>query len=142
MKINIYIACHKQVQVLNDDIFHPVQVGTALKKDCFEQYLHDNTGDNISEKNQMYCELTAQYWAWKNEDADYYGLMHYRRYFSFDETKKEPYVQYDGMHAALAENKYDSAHIEQIVADTDFIMPVGEKMSETVYDQYKKSANQ
>lgn len=42
----------------------------------------DNTGDNISSKNKAYCELTTQYWAWKNIDADYYGFCHYRRFLS------------------------------------------------------------
>ncbi len=45
--------------------------------------LADNTGDHISNRNRFYCELTTQYWAWKNMDADYYGFCHYRRYFSF-----------------------------------------------------------
>ncbi len=46
----------------------------------------DNTGDNISEQQPFFSELTVQYWAWKNQEADYYGLCHYRRYLSF--TKK------------------------------------------------------
>ena len=41
----------------------------------------DNTGDNISELQPYFSELTVQYWAWKNQDADYYGLCHYRRLF-------------------------------------------------------------
>src|SRR5699024_4773412 len=40
-----------------------------------------NTGDNISLDNPRFCELTAVYWAWKNLDAGYIGLVHYRRYF-------------------------------------------------------------
>ena len=44
-------------------------------------YVGDDTGENISEKNPYYCELTGVYWAWKNLKADYIGLVHYRRQF-------------------------------------------------------------
>ena len=47
-----------------------------------EEMTPDNTGDNISLKNRSYCELTTQYWAWKNAEADYYGFCHYRRFFT------------------------------------------------------------
>lgn len=46
-------------------------------------FLNDNTGDHISHLNNHYCELTAQYWAWKNFEADYVGFYHYRRYLNF-----------------------------------------------------------
>lgn len=81
--IKIYVVCHKPSYVPPNPYLYPIQVGTALAKEALEGMLHDNEGDNISKKNKSYCELTAQYWAWKNEEADYYGFFHYRRYFSF-----------------------------------------------------------
>lgn len=81
--IKIYISCHKKCYLPKHDLLYPIQVGASISKTRFEGMLHDDKGENISEKNQSYCELTAQYWAWKNEDADYYGFFHYRRYMSF-----------------------------------------------------------
>lgn len=52
---------------------------------------HDDTGDNISCKKRCYCELTAQYWTWKNIQADYYGFFHYCRYLYPDIKTKQPY---------------------------------------------------
>ena len=58
----------------------------------------DNEGINISGKNVNYSELTALYWLWKNrllpeetyidgknDNAEYYGLFHYRRVLDITE---------------------------------------------------------
>ncbi len=48
--------------------------------------LFDNVGDNISSKNNMYSEMTAMYWIWKNAKKSFYvGLCHYRRHFVLTE---------------------------------------------------------
>lgn len=83
MNIKIMVAAHKPYWMPEDSVYLPVHVGKEGKDDI--GYQGDNTGENISKKNPNYCELTAIYWAWKNLDADYIGLVHYRRYF----TKKE-----------------------------------------------------
>ena len=82
-RIKILVACHKaDPNIRQDDIYMPIQVGKALHPELDLGFQCDNTGDNISEKNGSYCELTALYWAWKNlKDVDYIGLCHYRRYF-------------------------------------------------------------
>lgn len=80
MKTEIYVVTHKMARMPQDKMYIPVQVGFNDKN--FENYERDNTGDNISDKNASYCELTAQYWAAKNRDADVKGLVHYRRLFT------------------------------------------------------------
>lgn len=81
-EIKIGVACHKPAELPQNDLFVPIQVGAALAtKDLGIQ--RDDEGENISAKNPGYCELTAQYWLWKNAKADYYGLCHYRRFLCF-----------------------------------------------------------
>ena len=81
MDIKILVATHKKAHMPLDEMYLPVRVGNALAKDDFG-YTGDDSGDNISEKNPYFCELTALYWGWKNVKADYIGLAHYRRHFS------------------------------------------------------------
>ena len=78
-KISVIVAAHKQYQMPEDGIYIPVHVGAAGKDSI--GYTRDDSGENISEKNPNFCELTGIYWAWKNLDADYIGLAHYRRHF-------------------------------------------------------------
>ena len=79
-KIKIIVATHKKYQMPEETIYLPLQVGKEGKETI--GYQGDNQGENISEKNPYFCELTGLYWAWKNLDADYIGLVHYRRYFT------------------------------------------------------------
>lgn len=83
MNIKILVALHKPYWLPKDSCYFPLQVGAA-GKDSFG-IRRDDEGENISEKNPNFCELTALYWGWKHIDADYIGLCHYRRYF----TKRE-----------------------------------------------------
>ena len=75
----IYIAMHKPYAVPNDALYVPLQVGAEGKKPFGAA--RDNEGENISEKNPGYCELTGLYWLRCHAEADVVGLVHYRRYF-------------------------------------------------------------
>lgn len=84
--VKIIIATHKKYRMPDDPMYIPLHVGAEGKKDAEGRpldlgYVKDNTGDNISSLNASFCELTGLYWAWKNLDADYIGLVHYRRHF-------------------------------------------------------------
>lgn len=91
-RIKIFLSYHKNCDRIRSDILTPIHVGRAISSDStkkqLEDIIGDDTGDNISEKNQTFCELTAQYWAWKNCDADYIGFFHYRRHLAFNDVSK------------------------------------------------------
>ncbi len=105
-KIKIYILTHKKFDYEKSDLYEPLLNGSALLDEDFG-YTRDDTGDNISELNPYYAELTGQYWAWKNSDADIIGFCHYRRYFVKNIFMK----------------RLDENDVKLILKDHDIIMP-------------------
>ncbi|MBR3200196.1 MAG: DUF4422 domain-containing protein [Mogibacterium sp.] len=89
MSTQILAAAHNEKRVPDGTYCQPVMAGAALMcGDIPPGYLRDDTGDNISDRNPNFCELTAMYWAWKNLDTDIIGLCHYRRYFASPTDRK------------------------------------------------------
>ncbi|WP_319578632.1 DUF4422 domain-containing protein [uncultured Methanospirillum sp.] len=82
--VKIFQACHKPSTYIKNEIFQPIQLGKEISNVPLG-ILGDNTGDNISEKNVTYAELTGLYWMWKNDKVHtYLGLCHYRRILIFN----------------------------------------------------------
>lgn len=80
IKTKIIVAAHKPYWMPKDGLYQPIQLGAIGQPSIHPGWLRDDTGDNISDRNHTYCELTGLYWAWKHLNADVVGLCHYRRY--------------------------------------------------------------
>ena len=150
-KVKIFVVCHKPSYVPDNELLYPIQVGTELAETVLPDMLHDNEGENISQKNKSYCELTAQYWAWKNEEADYYGFFHYRRYFSFSDNMHLTEDEWGNIvYRKISKTCIDELHLnkndmEEFITQYDVIVPKkrklywlenGKKGQSTVYNEY------
>lgn len=92
----------------------PLEIGAA----CRDEHcgtLRDDTGDNISEKDRLYCELTGLYWMWKNQSHDIVGLYHYRRMFNLS-----------------------SKQIERNLSDYDIILPKMININPTIDSEHQR----
>lgn len=79
MSVKMFTMTHKKFDEPKDTMYVPLHVGRELSIEL--GYLSDDTGDNISNRNASFSELTGVYWVWKNESsAAYVGICHYRRY--------------------------------------------------------------
>lgn len=92
MKKQIAVVGHKPFEVPSDSAYLGIQVGNGPD---IPSLVRDNTADNISSKNASYCELTAQYWLWKNSTADIKGLVHYRRILGSPNAHAVPFESID-----------------------------------------------
>lgn len=161
-KIKLLISYHKPSVLLKNDIFMPVHSGRAeyikkylngfVQKEDYdwmmENTIGDDTGDNISQLNHDFNELTTVYWAWKNYDAiespDYIGFMHYRRQFIFDKgknnsSKKNVEVTFKKLDQnVLKIINCNSDVIENVISNYDVIAAKPLDNGMTVFEYYKK----
>lgn len=129
-KIKIYVSNRIDVDSVSipNSIYVPVRCGAVYDKRENVKMLGDDTGDNISEKRDSFCEFTVMYWAWKNQKADYYGLCHYRRFLSFaDKYYDSKVAQGYAVEEALEKNsekKYsflNKAKMKRKISDYDIV---------------------
>lgn len=124
--IRVIVATHKKYRMPSDSMYIPVHVGAEGKKSI--GYQRDDQGENISSLNPAFCELTGLYWAWKNLDAEYIGLAHYRRHFKGWKKSKDLFEEV----LTLEEANSILDH-----SDTDIILTKKRKYYiETIYDHY------
>lgn len=138
-EIKLFVSCHQPFSVPEQPLLMPIQVGAALAEERFSGFLQDDSGENISRKNRSYCELTAQYWAWKNVRADYYGFFHYRRYLYPDAAAKLPY-RIEGTPTAELLEKLGYGRFAELIPQYDLILPKGEDMHVPVREHYAKAS--
>ncbi len=151
-KARIYVAGSVYDKPLQDDYTFikeevSLQVGAALVgKRIAPDAVLDCDGDNISEKNRQFCELTGLYWIWKNAREDYVGLVHYRRHFLLPDNWPErmeanrvdvilPVPLY--VAPSIAEN-YKERHT---ASDWEYLMTYFEKELAEEYETVKQFFN-
>ncbi len=128
--IILLVATHKPYWMPEDDIYFPIHVGAEGKRDGSGNpldlgFVKDDTGDHISGKNRNYCELTGLYWAWKNLEADYIGLVHYRRHFTLKHRGKK------------RDRPITGVELAPLLAEAEVILPKKRNYYiETNYSQY------
>ncbi|AWZ39171.1 MULTISPECIES: DUF4422 domain-containing protein [Bacillota] len=132
MTTEVYVISHKEYKMPQDKIYCPLQVGKAPQ---ITGYLRDDSGENIASKNPNYCELTGQYWAWKNRQADVKGLVHYRRLFT---NGQNPYGSKESKYNKLL----DEETLATLLQQYDLILPKKRNYYiETLWSHYEHSHN-
>lgn len=124
----MYVITHKKLEMKTVKNETLLLVGSFNKnKSDFKGYLMDDSGQNISEKNKNYCELTGLYWIWKNSKKNIIGLEHYRRFFS-----KNKYYAY------FLRKKLTDRYICKCLKKYDIILPNEVCYNCTNEDYYKE----
>lgn len=147
--VKIFVGYHKPYQLLKGNLFQPIHLGRAVANQKAKdgtntandlQWLKDNmigddTGDNISEKNRRYCELTGIYWIWKNYsqigNPDYIGFMHYRRHFIFDDDVFVKYTPHE-----LHEKTYSKINVGCVYDGYEEHFGIADKMIKKILQNY------
>ena len=151
----IYVFYYKKGSVLKtDEIYQPVMAGNALLTGN-NTISGDDTGENISDKNPYYSELTGIYWVWKNTSQDVTGTCHYRRFFT---AQPEPIIYklkrllyfparlyrkrlgliYTGNTDLFVPRILNQQEINNLLIQYDAILPLARKLKYSVETHYRR----
>ena len=151
-KLKVFLSYHREFPVYKSDIFEPVQVGAALTdKDL--GFIKDNRGDNISELNPYYCELTGHYYILKNYidkcKENYIGFGHYRRILDITKISDAETPSIYGLNHTDSVKVFNSLEYSVLIENYDIILPCKSYMYKdtvnpilkdgtlTMYEQFK-----
>jgi len=158
-KLKIFLSYHKNTPCYKSSVFQPIHVGAKNSEELLDFTQRDDEGDNISDLNPYYCELTGHYWVLKNyidtSDDDYIGFCHYRRLPDLNNISDidspsiygMTYSQSIDFFKTISNNKYDFKY--------DIILPCSvylyantvnpilrdNEPHYTMYEQFKKEHN-
>jgi len=133
--IKILISYKNEHKLIKSEVLTPIQTGRAIADKHFDNMIGDDTGDNISAKNELYCEISAQYWAWKNYEQlgnpKYIGFMHYRRHFIFNNIEKYSSDNGNWNNFNLIDEHYldevglnNDSLIAEVIDGNDILLPI------------------
>jgi len=99
--MKIYCITHKPIKNIEKTGLIPAGVG---KNSFPPNYIKENSGNNIADKNFCYSETSFHYWIWKNllpklNEDEWIGTCQYRRYFVKKEYEEK--IQYDNRQQGL-----------------------------------------
>lgn len=160
--LKIFVVYYKPAPLVKTDILEPIQAGRAIadtpsRQGIFSKeqinwlnthMLGDDTGNNISELNRNFAELTALYWIWKNTSSPFIGMFQYRRYLSLNSNAHYPMVEFPSMRMRHLGINHLKTFYKQFLRDLElekkFILPwfathdilLSEPIKLNTYQQY------
>lgn len=140
MSVSIYTAYHAAAPLIDSASITPIHVGRARAATPLAGMIGDDTGDAISERNPEFCELTALYWAWKNDPgSDWIGLMHYRRVLDLTGAFAAPAAEvFPPRFDIPAWSAEAEAWIATELQGVDIVLPKAHLMGQSVAENYTR----
>ena len=135
--VAIYSIFKVDYPIYENSVVIPLQAGRAFHHpsslELESRMIGDDTGINISLKNDRYAELTALYWIWKNAPKrKYIGIMYPYRYFINEFLPEQCEDVLDVQCTSGMSEKY----IKQLMSKYDIVVPLRRNLGVSTYNVY------